>query len=138
MLNFLLTAAAFILSTATFTLSFSYSGVSRTFTSFGKAIAEISVVIPNEVDGKQENPYFDVTKFEAMAKEHFDKGLKRYLKTEKDYSLSYFYFDALSENKEEDLLTPTGIKMSFVCPISWFGVYENQTTFSLKGGNLNE
>ncbi len=135
MLNFLLTAAAFILATATFTLSYSYSGVSRTFTSFGKAIAEISVVIPEEIDGVQGNPYFDSDKFENMANEHFNKGLKRYLITGGNYSLDYFYFDALSGFNEENNLTPTGIRMSFECSVSWFGVYQNEVTFSLKGGN---
>ncbi len=138
MLNFLLTTLAFILSTATFSLSFSYSGVARTFTSFGKAIAEISVVIPETVNGVQSKPYFDREQFEKLTKKHFDEGLKRYLRTDDEYSLKYFYFDAFSEIKLGTLHKPTGITVTFKCPVSWFGTYENETTLTIKEGYVNE
>ncbi len=135
MLNFLLTAAAFILSTATFALSYSYSGVARSFTSFGKSIAEISVIIP---ESTSEKPYFDIWQFRKLAKKHFDDGLKRYLSSDSNYTLSYFYFDAFSINKKGTLVKPTGIRMTFKCPVSWFGTYENEAVFTIREGYVNE
>lgn len=137
MLNFLLTAVGFILSTAIFTLSYTYSGVARTFTSFGKSIAEVAVVTPSEADTNKA-PYFDRETFESMSNKYFERNLKRYLLSDKDYSIKYYYFDAFSESHMGTLIEPTGIKMSFSCPVSFSGTYKNSVTFIIKEGAVHE
>ncbi len=138
MLNFLLTALAFVLSTATFTMSYSYSGVARTFTSLGKAVAEVSVSVPQNANGELGKPYFNTATFEKMTKKHFDEGLKRYLGSGKEYSLTYFYFSYSGTTKVATKYKPRGITVTFKCPVSWFGTYENEVTFSIKEGYLDE
>lgn len=138
MLNFLLTAAAFILSTATFTLSYTYSGVARTFTSFGKSMAELSIVVPNNNEGPKLIPYFDRFDFEERAKRYFDRSLRRYLASDNEYTLTFLYFDAFNEFHMPTIFRPTGVRMTFKCPVSWFGTYKNEASFVVTEGAAHE
>ena len=138
MLNFLLASLVFVLSSATFTFSYCYSGIARVFTGLGKGIAETSVVQEDEDGVYLSTPYFDRKQFESKTEDYFESNLKRYLSPKATYRLSYSYFDAFSSTPSDFVLLPSGVTLSFSCPVSWFGTYQNSVTFTIREGNIHE
>ena len=137
MLNFLVVAVLFVFTNSIFSYSFTYSGISRSFTGFGKGAAECSVITLDEEGNELARPYFDGSEFANRAAMYFDNALERYLLSDQEPELDFYYFDAFSASNREELAKPTGIRMNFRCPVLHYGYYENTVTFVLKEGDLH-
>ena len=138
MLNFLLTAVAFIFSTATFTFSYSYSGVARTFTAYGKAIPEVCVVKENASGNLLITPYFNINNLKKMTDQYFSANLQRYLGKDQTYTLTYAFYRESNGRYTITNTTPSRVSIYLRCPISWFGSYKNTATFDIKKGAFYE
>lgn len=134
MLNLLLYGLILVFSTSLFEFTYAYSGVSRSFTSLGKGVAEISAITKDENDDWLPAPYLDENVFKEKTEEHFASSLKRYLSFGKKPSYSYNFFT-------RDVTLETGqhnaCNFTFSCPVSIFMTYTNKVTFTLKKGILN-
>lgn len=135
MLNILIWSIILVFSSSLFSLSYSYSGVSRSFTGLGKGIAESSVIVIDSDGSNYNMPYFSIERFEDSTKSYFDSALKRYLPNGKKPEYEFVFFDtALVEASDEVPERPTGVKVAFSCPVSVFLTYKNHVTFFIKRG----
>jgi len=134
MLNLLLYGLILVFSTSLFVFSFAYSGVSRSFTSLGKGVAEISSVTKDEAGDWLKVPYLNEALFQEKVEEHFTSSLKRYLSFNQKPSFSYDFFvkDVVLKEGQHN-----GCRFSFSCPVSIFMTYQNQVTFTLKKGGMH-
>jgi len=137
MLNILLWALLLAFSSSLFSLSFSYSGVSRSFTGLGKGIAESSVIKIDDDGTDLMKPYFDKLSFRMATEKYFASALKRYLSSNQKPTYTYLFYDASSIDPSSPVsYMPTGVKLTFSCPVSIFLTYSNSVSFFIKKGAM--
>jgi hypothetical protein len=132
MMNLLMYAFYFVLSTAIFEFSYLYGGIDRTFIGLNKGIAESSLLSVDAAGNPLSKPYFSADLFEVKTNEYFRVSLSGYLVD--DPSLTYWYFDYSTLAEVARKANPTGIKVTLRCAIGCFGEYNKSISFALREG----
>lgn len=128
-------ALLFVLATGTFSFSYSYGGIDRTFKGLNKGVAESSVdILEKSASGA---PQFAVALFKKNAKSYLAYNLEPYLQGH-PYVIEYSYF---GEDRKEISAEPaycSGLSISFEAPVIDMATYRNEVTFWIKKGTNYE
>jgi hypothetical protein len=134
MLNLVLWSLVMSFSVSLFNLSFSYSGVARSFAGIGKGIAEDSVIAYDNM-GAISKPYFELAVFKEKLQTYFVSSLKNYGASD-SFSIS-LKGTGMWSPLEVGAIHFYQVSLHFECPVGTFFTYKNNAVFSIKKGATN-
>jgi hypothetical protein len=141
MMNFLLWAAMFALTTSLFSFTFSLGGVARSFEGVTNELVQEAVVAPGLKSSLSANlgPYFDERVLTADLEKYFSENLAYYVSDEDwSFSLSFsaYQLNLTSLNGLTSQFFPQQANLSFQTSYAGIYDYSNSRAFLIKKGDL--